>query len=274
MLLAQITDTHIVEPDRLLYGRVDTAAMLAAAVTHVNQLSPLPDVVLATGDLTNNGRPGQYLQLKSILADLVPPVLVIPGNHDDRAGLRVTFDLPGETEAAVNLVQDEWPLRLIGLDTSIPGEHGGRVVPDQMAWLDAALAEQPDRPTLIFQHHPPFLTGIEWMDDFGLDRSDLEAEVVSRHRQVVGVVCGHVHRVIVAPFANTVASTWPSTGAQVALALDGAEYGYCSEPPAVALHRWTEDAGLVSHVSFVDGPGRWLPPWALDLERESAAASS
>lgn len=100
------------------------------------------------------------------------------------------------------------------------------------------------------------------MDDYGLADRDVEAAVVARHPQVVGVVCGHVHRAIATAFAGTVASTWPSTGPQVALALDGRANRYTDEPPAVALHRWTPESGLVSHLSYVGAADEWLPPWA------------
>ena len=161
-------------------------------------------------------------------------------------------------------VHDDHELRLIGLDTTIPGEHGGEVTPAQMVWLDTQLAAAPDRPTLVFQPHTPFLTGIAWMDQVGLTGAPLEAEVLSLHPQVQSVVCGHVHRVIQSSLGGTPVSTWPSTGAQVALALDGTPHGYVDEPPVVALHHWRASTGLVSHVSYVNSPEPWVPPWATE----------
>ncbi|MEL7155600.1 MAG: phosphodiesterase [Actinomycetota bacterium] len=267
MLVAQITDTHIVEAGDRLHDRVDASGMLAAAVDHVNAMDPLPDLVVASGDLVNDGRPAQYEELARLLAPLQPPLLPIAGNHDDRAALRAALpqapvDPGGDPAAPMDAVIDDWPLRLVTLDTTVPGLHGGRIRPAQMQWLDRVLTEGADRPTLIVQHHPPFETGIAWMDGYGLADHGLEAEVVGRHPQVVGVVCGHLHRMITAPFGGTVASTWPSTGPQVALALDGTANGYCDEPPTVALHQWSPEAGLVSHLSYVGGPTAWLPPWA------------
>ncbi len=282
MLLAQITDTHVVEGGRRHYDRVDTSAMLAAAIAHVNGLVPQPDLVVLTGDLVNDGRPEQYEELVRLLAGVRAPMAAIPGNHDDRANLRAAlpaataFDheppspdgadgrdgRAGADDRPIDGVIESYPVRLIGLDTTIPGEHGGRFRAEQAAWLDEVLSAQPDRPTLIFQHHPPFATAIGWMDDVGLADRELEAAVVVRHPQVVGVICGHIHRAITTAFAGTVASTWPSTGPQVALALDGSANRYCDEPPAVALHHWSPEGGLVSHVSYVDAGDHWLPPWA------------
>jgi 3',5'-cyclic AMP phosphodiesterase CpdA len=267
MLIAQITDCHIVEPGALLQDRVDTAAMLRSAIAHIESLDPTPDVVLATGDLVNDGTPQQYANLVAILDSLSMPVIAIPGNHDDRANMAAAFGLaPIDADQRMDLVVDGLPVRLIGLDTTIPGEHGGSTSPDQMRWLDEQLAAAPHSPTLIFQHHPPFATGIAWMDDVGLAGSELEADVVARHPQVQAIVCGHVHRSVHTTVGGVRASTWPSTGAQVALALDGTRYGYVDEPAAIALHHWSEGQGLVSHLSLVGSPAPWLPGWATEAD--------
>lgn len=272
VLLAQITDCHVVESGELLSDRVDTAQLLREAVAHINAFTPAVDLVLATGDLVNDGRPAQYEVLLEILAELRAPVLPIPGNHDDRTAMRAAFGdaLPsGGPDDLVSYVVEDHPLRLVALDTTVPGEHGGHIERTQMAWLDQTLSEAPTRPTVVFQHHPPFTTGIRWMDDVGLAGSQLEEDVLRRHRQVEAVLCGHIHRSIHTRFAGTVASTWPSTGAQVALALDGTPYGYIDETPAVAMHQWSEDHGVRSHVSHVTTAARWVPPWAEEATEAS-----
>ncbi|MEK7996515.1 MAG: metallophosphoesterase, partial [Planctomycetota bacterium] len=84
MLIAQITDMHLKGEGELLFGRVDTTGFLERAVAHVNALDPRPDIVLATGDLVNDGGPEQYANLRRVLAPLDMPVFMIPGNHDAR----------------------------------------------------------------------------------------------------------------------------------------------------------------------------------------------
>lgn len=268
MLIAQITDLHIVERGQLLSGRVDSAAGLAAAIEHLNGLEPRPDLVVATGDLVNDGLDEQYDHLRELLEPLELPLLLLPGNHDDRAAMRRAFpDLPPPStdHDRLDMVVDGHPLRIVALDTLVPGEHGGQLLSEQMAWLDGVLAARPDEPTVVFQHHPPFVTGIGWMDEVGLAGADLEADVLQRHSHVHAVLCGHVHRPIHARFGGTVASCWPSTAAQVALALDGTANTYTDEPTAVALHRWDPANGLVSHLSPVTAPTTWLPDWAQEL---------
>ena len=255
MLIAQISDTHIKPEGRLGYRRVDTALHLARCVEHVQRLTPVPDVVLVTGDLVDAGLDEEYTRLRRLLAPLPMPVYVIPGNHDARDPLRRAFGcdgyLPREGEY-LHYVIDTHPLRLIGLDTLVPGESGGRLGPDRLAWLDARLAEAPQRPTLVFMHHPPFKTGIEGMDSQWLEDSEALGAVIRRHTHVEGVTCGHVHRAIHMRWCGTVVSTAPSSAHQVALDLRRpGVFGWVMEPPACLLHLWREGVGLVTHTSPV-----------------------
>ncbi len=279
MLIAQITDCHIVEPGGLVADRVDPAAALRRAIDVINALRPLPDLVLATGDLVNDGRPAQYDHLMHLLGELdVGIVLPCPGNHDDRGELRRRFSdvLPsGGPDHPIDYVVDEQPVRLIGLDTVIPGRHDGQLTAAQMAWLDGRLRMAPDRPTVIFQHHPPFRSDIPWMDrECGFVGGSLEAGVLAAHDHVEAVVCGHLHRSIHRRFGGTVASTWPSTGPQLSLDLVEGPPRYTSEPAAIALHRFVDGAGLSSHLVPIVDAERWTPVWATDDAPTPDAAPS
>jgi 3',5'-cyclic-AMP phosphodiesterase len=260
MLIAQITDLHILPPGRVAYGRIDTAACLTRAVARLRALDPRPDVVVATGDLVDAGGAEEYAHLRRLLAPLDLPLFVLPGNHDSRRPLAEAFRdhayLPQDGEFLHYTVED-WPVRLIALDTIEPFEDGGRLCAARQAWLEARLAEQPRRPTLIMTHHPPFPTGIAHMDRMALAAPQFLAEIVRRHGHVVRVISGHVHRSIQAPFAGTIASTAPSTAHQVMLDLtpDG-EARFMLEPPGFQLHLWRPESGLVTHTAVVDAfPG-------------------
>jgi 3',5'-cyclic AMP phosphodiesterase CpdA len=218
-------------------------------------LVPRPDVVLATGDLVDVGTAEEYRHLRELLAPLPMPVFLIPGNHDDRAALSAVFAdhayLPRDG-GFLQYAVEGYPLRLIGLDTHVPGSGAGLMCERRLAWLDARLGEAPARPTLIFMHHPPFATGIDHMDAIGLGGADLMAAVVGRHPQVERVVCGHLHRPIQVRWAGTVACSAPSTAHQVVLDLaPAAPSVFNFEPPAILLHVWDERLGLVTHTSYV-----------------------
>jgi 3',5'-cyclic AMP phosphodiesterase CpdA len=154
-------------------------------------------------------------------------------------------------------VIDEYPVRLLGLDTTIPGQHYGVLCEERLAWLDDTLRAAPHRPTMIFMHHPPFRTGIRWVDAIGLHGGRKMEAIVARHAQVERVVCGHIHRPIQVAWGGSIACTAPSTShAQVALTLtetSGFDYRFAIEPRAVQLYVRDPGYGFLSHVSYVSG---------------------
>ena len=262
MLIAQLTDLHIKPSGRLAYGVVDTTAYLTAAVADLTARRPAPDAVLLTGDLVDAGRPEEYARLRALLAPIRCPVYVIPGNHDDRAALRAGFAdhtyLP-KGDGFIHYAIDDHPVRLIGLDTTEPGEAGGNLCAARLDWLAEQLARAPARPTILFLHHPPFPTGIAHMDKIGLVDPAPFAALVARHPQVERVLAGHLHRSIQARFAGTLASTAPATCHQVALELEPeAPAAFYMEPPGYQLHLYVPGTGVVSHTVTV---GRYPGPY-------------
>lgn len=258
MLIAQITDLHVgtvVEAD----GRViDTTAAARLAVAHLNGLSPPPDAVVVTGDLVAEERLDHYRSAAALLADVSVPVYVIHGNHDDRALIRRVFAprgyLPVEG-AFLHYTIDTFDLRLVALDTHDPGNTGGLLCDARLTWLSQRLEEQPDKPTLIVMHHPPFTTGIPAFDGIGLDNADALAVVLARNPQVRAIACGHVHRDIVTVWGGTLTVVTPSTGYQYALQLiAGVDVGKVAEPAAVRLFRWDAATGLTCHMSYLRSP--------------------
>ncbi|HEV8392569.1 MAG TPA: phosphodiesterase [Dongiaceae bacterium] len=260
MLIAQISDTHIVPKGRLAMDRVDTAAHLARAVAHINALRPAPDLVLVTGDLVDAGKPEEYVHLRELLAPLAMPAYLIPGNHDLRDPLRAAFAAHRYLPAGgfVQYVIDEDPLRLIALDTLTPGAPHGELCARRLDWLEARLAES-EMPTILFMHHPPFECGMKEFDDCRLNvGAERLAAIVKRHPNVERILCGHVHRPIQVRWAGTIASVAPSTAHQATLDLaPDAPLMFSMDPPAVALHQWRPGTGLVTHLSYIgeyDGP--------------------
>ena len=258
MLIAQITDTHIRLPGRLAYRRVDTAAMLRTCVRELMALDPQPDLIVHTGDLVDFGDDAEYAHLREIMAPLRIEIIAIPGNHDAREPMRRAFAdhlhlPPGEF---LQFAVQRGPLRIVGLDTLVPGAGRGALCSDRLTWLDAALGAEPDVPTVILMHHPPFLTGIAHMDRLGLTGREEFAATAARHPQIQAILCGHVHRTVHARVGGRAAMICPSPAHQVALDLtaDGPS-AFRLEPPGYMLHRW-HDNQLVSHAAVIgDWPG-------------------
>jgi 3',5'-cyclic AMP phosphodiesterase CpdA len=257
MLIAQITDLHV-RPRGLASNRVvETNMLTERAIDALVALRPRPDVVLITGDLTECGLVAEYEQLKAVLRRLDLPYHMVPGNHDRRENLRQVFADRREVVTDKEFVQfviDDYPVRLIGLDTVVPGKGEGALCPRRLEFLAQALAQAPDKPTVIFMHHPPFECGIVHMDRIRLiEGADRLAEIVGRYRNVERILCGHHHRPIQTLFAGTLASIAPGVAHQVALDLsDDHEGALVFEPPAYQLHRYRPETGIVSHTAYVE----------------------
>jgi 3',5'-cyclic AMP phosphodiesterase CpdA len=253
MIIAQITDFHVRPPGRRAYGGIDTNGMLRAAVRKIASLDPAPDCVICTGDLTDCGLAEEYAEIGRALAELPMPAFVIPGNHDRREVLRETLSTSHryltQHPDFLQYVVDEFPVRLIALDTVIAGSHNGEVCARREAWLEQALERGNDKPALVFMHHPPFRTGVTAMDTMMCRTSPSFARLIARHPNVERVVAGHYHRPIVVRWAGTIGFVAPSTAHQVALDLRETEpTRLVMEPPGLALHVYRDGVGVASHV--------------------------
>lgn len=265
MLIAQLTDSHLLSKDGLFKDRIDTASALRAAVDRVNALDPAPDVVLLTGDLANHGEPEAYRRAKAILETVRAPLYLIPGNHDDRENWRENLgEKPWSRSTREGFVQyavDDFPLRLIGLDTLDPGHDWGAFCERRLQWLEETLAAGEGRPALLFMHHPPFATGITTMDALGLAGAPALEKVVRGHPEIVAVVCGHVHRAIFTGWAGKPTMICPGLAHHLALDFSGdLDVDFTLEPPGFMMHWFDESSGrLVSHVQGVAETERFSP---------------
>jgi 3',5'-cyclic-AMP phosphodiesterase len=255
MILGQLTDPHIKEAGRLAYKVADTAVMLEQAIAHLNAFEPRVDAVIVTGDLTDLGRVGEYDLLRKLLDKLEMPWFPVPGNHDQRDNFLSCFgDLPAlkKCDEFIQYSVDEFPVRMIGLDTLESGKPYGHMCPERLQWLDNALGEQPDKSTLLFLHHPPFKVGIKHMDVQNLLNGADLFECLKSHKQVKHIACGHVHRAVETCINGIGVSIAPNAAHSVALDLlpDGPP-AFDLEPAGVRIFHIGEDQQIVSHVDYV-----------------------
>ncbi len=252
--IVQLTDLHV-RPKGLPANRVAETTMLTTrALRAVDRLRPAADAVIITGDLTECGLAEEYAVLRDLLArELHRPVYVIPGNHDRRETLLA--GLPGVRSEGgfVQYAVDDLPVRIVMLDTVVPGAAHGALCERRLDWLDRTLAAAPDKPTLLGMHHPPFACGIAHMDRIALAEPERFAALVARHRQVVRIVCGHHHRPIVAGVGGVVTTICPSAAQQVELDLaHDAPANFVLEPAGYQIHRWRPETGIVTHTALVE----------------------
>jgi Icc protein len=251
MWIAQLSDPHVRSASVLYNSVLDTNAALAVAVRQVNALDPLPDLVVLTGDLVDEGDPAEYVAARTILAELKPRLLMIPGNHDERSAFRAGFPDHAYLPPAGPLHYQDTAgtVRVIALDVTVPGLHHGDVTEASATWLDSVLAEDPNRPTIVMMHQPPITTGIPYLDKYNCRNGDRLAAVISRFPAVERILCGHVHRSMQMRFAGTLLCTAPSTGTAIALrpVPDAAPASFV-EPPGFLLHHWQPGMGMLTHL--------------------------
>ncbi len=271
--LVQLTDTHVVAADQAERAgfdrdhRCDPNRRLRLAVAAINAESPEVEAVLVTGDLAADGFPGEYEMLAELLEPLAAPILAIPGNHDDRGRLRSVFpDLPwADAEHASWTIQHD-DVTVIGLDTTIPGEPGAEIDDERAEWLDRALADAAGTPgpTLLAMHHPPFRSGIGWMDRSGFVGLERFVEIIDG-RGIDRILCGHLHRPMNAVVGGTIAQVGLSTVQHVAINFDPSDTSdllLVNDPVGYLIYRRTENS-WIAHTRYIDTTERpFHPDWA------------
>ena len=258
LLIAQISDLHAAPEGGLHQDQFDVNAHIAKAVARLNALSPRPDLVLITGDLANDAQSAEYDALMARLAALEIPAVAIPGNHDDPSAVERLFPevngpQPGER---CFFIHDLPPLRIVALDSCVPGDAAGELGQEQLIWLSEILIRDPNTPLLIAVHHPPFETGVSFMDAIGLKDAAAFGKLIQGRPNVLAVLSGHIHRYAVGMIGGVRAITAPSTGHSVPADLTpGAKPGWGHEPSGFLLHLWRENEGLVTHQVFLNEGG-------------------
>ena len=257
MRIVQLTDTHVVARGNGAYqNRIDTNGMIARAIERVNALRPRPDCVIITGDLTDHGAPDEYAELVRQLERLEPPFYLVIGNHDHRETMLAALDYPHLAGVGpfVQYTVDDFPVRLIMLDSTSDVHHMGEFCEARRTWLEARLAEAPERPTIVALHHPPFDTGIKLMDAAGPGWADGLIETLARYPNVERMLCGHIHRSIQTLVGGRLVSVCPSTAHQVTLDLgaEPSEGGFFEmEPPGFQIHLW-QGGRVITHTALVE----------------------
>ncbi len=244
-LLAQLSDPHLGAD----WGDGDPLRRLRDAVARVAALPDRPDALLVSGDLTDDGSAAGCAAVREALEPLGLEPHVLPGNHDEREVLRAAFGLPGAGAEPVNHAAELGPLRLLCLDSTVPGAVHGALDRERLQWLEAELAAAPEQPTVLALHHPPLATGMAAWDGNNLGAADrlALAEVLGRHPQLRLVLGGHLHRTVAATLAGRPVLAAPSTYMQSAPDF-GVEAAKLTVPVAgFALHA-LRDGELSSHV--------------------------
>ncbi|CAE6891510.1 3',5'-cyclic-AMP phosphodiesterase [Ectopseudomonas khazarica] len=247
VLLVQLSDSHLfAEADGKLLG-MDTCDSLQRVIEQVQQEQPQIDLILATGDLSQDGSVASYERFRQLTAAIGAPCRWLAGNHDETPPMQAVCKDSELLQPVIDL--GAW--RVIMLDSSIPGAVPGFLADSQLELLQRALAEAPQRHHLICLHHHPVAIGCKWMDPIGLRNPDALFAILDRHPQARAVLWGHIHQEFDQPRGKLRLLASPSTCVQFAPGSEEFQVG--SEAPGYRWLRLHADGTLDTGISRVTG---------------------
>jgi 3',5'-cyclic-AMP phosphodiesterase len=243
--IAHVSDVHIGTGER---NRERAERMFG----YLRDLPSPVDAVVLTGDITDHGRPQEYEIVRDLLADVPFPVFSCPGNHDERAAYS-TIVLGEEYDGGpVNRLHRAGGAVFAMCDSTIPGEPGGRLSDETLAWLDAALDDtSPDVPVFVGFHHPPVVVHAPFIDARRQTGGERLAGVLAGHGNIAALLCGHAHTAAVTSFAGLPLVVAPSLISTIRLPWDGDGVVDSAPPAALAIHVFDDDNRLTTHFRTV-----------------------
>ena len=243
MIIAQISDTHI---DLNHHNSAQRLRDMERVVTAINALDPGPEVVIHTGDIAHNGTAEKYEAALDVLKNLSVPLYAAAGNRDDRTLIRANFATGRNLMSGMDFLQyevDDYPVRLIALDTVSRESNMGDYCEERAQSLACALNASADKPCALFMHHPPFEvreSRYRWQY-VSHDAVERLSDVIGGHNHLVGLFCGHSHRQSSGTIAGVPVGTVPS----VAIDLRLGDFPKAAEAaPVFHLHHYRPDAGF------------------------------
>lgn len=273
--LLHLSDTHLLADNELLGGRYDTAANLVRTLELVESMNLAPDAIVFTGDLADLGEPEAYRSLRALVEPVAQrlgsPLVWVAGNHDERPALRQELLGLDPSYEPVTSVWDLGGLRLIGLDSSVPGWHHGDLDNEQLEWLRSILSTPAPLGTILALHHPPLPSHIPFFDILELREQSRLAEVLL-DTDVRAILAGHLHYSTSGTFAGIPVSVAAATCYSMNLARPAQAVNGMDAGQSFHLVHVYDDSITHSVVPVLDAPTAefFSPEWVLKMSALSA----
>jgi 3',5'-cyclic-AMP phosphodiesterase len=250
--LLQVTDPHLFgDESQTIYGVTTAVSFRKVLAQALAPGTPRPDAILVTGDIADDHTAAAYANFRRALQPYGLPVYCLPGNHDEPGLMTGLFNGDG-FQYGGTAEFGAWSV--VFIDTHVHGRPEGRVVPAELARLEAALASSGERPVLVCLHHPPLPVGSAWLDGVGLRNASEFLAVIERHPAVRVVLGGHVHQSFEQLRNGVLMLTTPSTCAQFTPHTERCVMDL--KPPGYRWLTLLPDATVQTEV-------RWLQDWVV-----------
>ncbi|WP_030176438.1 MULTISPECIES: metallophosphoesterase [Actinomycetes] len=243
LVVAHMSDLHF-------NGTLRARRRITAVLDYINARAEGIDALVITGDITDTGKQSQYEEAAATLrSDL--PILICPGNHDDRG--EFSHGLLGThiTDRPLNHSRTIAGGLFLVCDSSIPGRNEGYLDDTTIAWMDAEISSAgPHVPVFIAFHHPPVMLHMPFMDTIRQTGEERLIALVDKHPNIVNFMCGHAHTGAVTAFAGRPVCLAPGVASTLNLPFEGAEVINEGQPPGLAFHVYAEGR-VISHFRSV-----------------------
>ncbi|KAA0021166.1 metallophosphoesterase [Antrihabitans cavernicola] len=246
IVLAHLSDPHF-------DGEARNAERVDRVMSYINGLPNPPDAILVTGDIADSGSAAEYAQARaSLVSDI--PILMCPGNHDDRSAFRTEMLDQAPDATPINRAHTVGNAVIAMADSSVPGEPGGAFTPDTVEWLRSVVAgAAPDAPIFIGFHHPPVQLFSPIVDSMQLHDDGSFRELIESDRRIVGLFCGHAHTSASTTYGGVPLLVAPSVSSVLGPDWEGREQPVVdySIPPSLAFHVFDNTHRLTTHYRVV-----------------------
>lgn len=255
--IVHMSDTHLLAGNAPLGAGIDTEANLGLTLAAIERLGIRPAAIIVTGDMADLGEPDAYRRLREtmdpVAARLGCPVIWVAGNHDERPALRAGLLDEEPSLEPVTGVWDLGGLRVVALDSTVPGWHHGDIDDAQLAWLRGVLNEPAPLGTLLALHHPPLPSHIPFFDILELRDQHRLAEAI-RGTDVRGILAGHLHYSTTGTFVGVPVSVAAATCYTMNLARPAVTVNGMDAAQSFQLVHVYDDTITHSVVPVVDAP--------------------
>jgi len=248
IVIAHLSDTHIDDGQR-------SSERTRAVMNYLEDLPYELDAVLVTGDIADHGLPAEYEQARRLLTSR-HPMVICPGNHDERAAFRQFLLGQPASASPINQVFRTAAFLVALCDSSIPGKDEGFLEDETLAWLEDVLAQTPDGvPVLVGFHHPPTLLHVPVVDSIRQFGAERLATLADRHLNLAAFLCGHAHTSAATTFAGRPLLVAPGVVSTLRLPWERhahpEDYAHLDQPPALAFHILDDEGRLTTHYRYV-----------------------
>lgn len=241
MNVLHLSDPHLFADENSTLLGVNTNESLEAVLDDIFRRKINPDLIVVTGDISQDYTGNSYRKFVEHLSQLNKPVISLAGNHDERPKLKkhLSQSLFSTTE---QLITEHW--QLLMLNSHVPGKVHGHFDDTELAWLRDCLERNQDLPTMLFTHHHPVPVGSTWLDKIGVDNGQELVDLIAKFPQVKMCAFGHVHQSVEMTHKNVDFRAVPSTCVQ--FKKHSADFSASEEKPGYNLYRCASDGTIIA----------------------------